>query len=1105
MVSNTRTSQGLNLRSLLIRCLACQVALAGAVFAGDGISADPHADPSGQLPLVINEVMALNASILQDAQRQFDDWIEIYNATDEPIDMAGRYLTDDLTRPTKWRFPGNDPSATVVPARGYLIVWTDNDSADEGLHTNFRLSSAGEEIALFDADGSTLMDSMAFDEQHVDISYGRFPDGSKDLRFMGEPSPGQTNVGKYDGLVAEVRFSHDSAFFVSPFELTLHCETEQADIYYTLDGSDPFSSARGRITGRRYAGPITIAKTSVVRAGGFRAGYKQSPEGMRNFVLLSENLLDFSSNLPIIVIDTAGRAINESQQTPALVSIVDTPKRARASVTEEPDYVGRAALNVRGKSSAGFAKKQYHLEIWDARKRDLDVPLLGMPAESDWVLQGPYSDKSLMRNALAYQWSNDIGRYAPKTRFVEIFLNTSQDELSMADYIGVYVFMEKIKIGPNRVDIVGLDPDDVNEPEISGGYIVKKDKSDGDDQFIRTSRGHTLACQSTGDVTDAQKEWILGYINSFESALYGSNFTDPVQGYANYIDAASFIDHHIMVELTKNIDGFRISTFMFKERSGKLSMGPIWDYNLSLGNANYLEGWLAAGWYNRLLSSGDYPWWRRLFEDPSFKRQYADRWFSLRKNLFTEDRLLAQVDEYALLLREAQARNFEKWRILGSYIWPNWFIADSFDQEIVWMKGWLSDRLTWMDAQIGKEYAAPGPTLSPAGGAVEPGTALSLHAQAGTIYYSLDGTDPIEGQGGRSRSVSVYSGPLTLNQSTIIKARTLTNNQWSALGTAAFTVGPVAESLRITEIMYHPIDPNAEFIELTNISEIPINLKWVQFTQGIEYSFPDLELLPHEFILVVRDVTAFMALYGPDLPVAGQYTGSLNNQGEILEMRDATGALVSTVHFQNQWYEITDGRGFSLILQDPYTNDPKALSAKGLWRTSAYAGGSPGFDDIGMVPEPGAVVIMEVLANPAPGLSDWIELHNTTDQALDLGGWFLSDDIDNLSKYEIAPDVMIEPGAYLVFTRDMHFGNANDSGVHEPFALSADGETIYLHSGQQGTLTGYSEAAGFGPSLVGESYGRAQIDSDSSALVILVESSPGSANSPPKPAPMPLN
>jgi hypothetical protein len=316
MLSRKQMSQKLNLHFLIIQCLLCQLALTGAVLAG----ADPLTAPSGPvilrgqvLPIVINEVMALNTRTAQDAQGQYNDWIELYNATDIPIDMAGRYLTDDLTQPTKWRFPETDASATVVPAYGHLIVWTDNDTADAGLHANFKLASAGEEIGLFAADGNTLMDSLAFDEQHADISYGRFPDGSSDTRYMAQPSPGQPNVGQYEGLVADVSFGRKSEFFVSPFELTLHCDTDQAVIYYTLDGSDPFSSARGRITGRRYAGPITISKTAIVRSVGFRPDYKQSQISERSFVRLSDNVLDFSSNLPIIVIDTAGRSINESQ------------------------------------------------------------------------------------------------------------------------------------------------------------------------------------------------------------------------------------------------------------------------------------------------------------------------------------------------------------------------------------------------------------------------------------------------------------------------------------------------------------------------------------------------------------------------------------------------------------------------------------------------------------------------------------------------------------------------------------------------------------------------------------------------------------------------
>ncbi len=196
----------------------------------------------------------------------------------------------------------------------------------------------------------------------------------------------------------------------------------------------------------------------------------------------------------------------------------------------------------------------------------------------------------------------------------------------MSDYVGVYVLMEKIKQGENRVNITKLEPSDNAEPQITGGYIVKKDKLDSGDLTFRTSYGQSLIYLEPDrtEITQPQQNWIKSYLNEFESVLYGTNFTDPVNGYAGYIDVDSFIDHHIIVELAKNIDGFRLSTYMFKDRGGRLNMGPVWDYNLSLGNADYLQGWIPDGWYYSQLSNTEYPWWRRLFEDPHVRLRYAD-------------------------------------------------------------------------------------------------------------------------------------------------------------------------------------------------------------------------------------------------------------------------------------------------------------------------------------------------------------------------------------------------------------------------------------------------------------------------------------------------
>ena len=610
--------------------IACLIGSAGTFFSGN-----VQAQPVGQrqLPkmLAINEFMASNSTFLQDPQGQYDDWIEIHNYGANEIDVDGMYLTDDLSVPTKWQVSGSGRAATIIPAGGFLLIWADGDIADPGLHANFRLSADGEEISLFDIDGKTLVDSIVFGEQVTDISYGRYPDAGENLRFFGLPTPGAANIEVYEDFVADVQFSHQSDLYDRAFHVTLATETEDVVIYYTLDGSEPYDlTAAGRFPqGRIYTGPIAIASSTVLRAKAIKTGWKASNVGTRMYLFSNRDVQNFSSNLPIAVIETFDKRINQTSQTLAFARFIEPTVGGRARLTDPADFSGRMGINVRGKSSAGFAKKQYHLEAWNDHDEDVDVSILGLPPESDWILQGPYSDKTLIRNYLAYRWSNDIGRYAVRTRLIEVFLNTNGGGVSFDDYIGVYVFMEKIKRGPNRVDIAELRASHDAEPEISGGYMFKKDKLDSGEPTFSTSMGQTLIYlePSGSEITAPQKQWLRNYLNEFETVLYRSDFTDPVNGYAKYIDVDSFIDHHILVELCKNIDGFRLSTYMYKDRGGKLNMGPVWDYNLSLGNADYLQGWMPTGWYYSQLSNAQYPWWRRLFEDPAFRLRYADRWF----------------------------------------------------------------------------------------------------------------------------------------------------------------------------------------------------------------------------------------------------------------------------------------------------------------------------------------------------------------------------------------------------------------------------------------------------------------------------------------------
>ena len=198
-----------------------------------------------------------------------------------------------------------------------------------------------------------------------------------------------------------------------------------------------------------------------------------------------------------------------------------------------------------------------------------------------------------------------------------------------------------------------------------------------------------------------------------------------------------------------------------------------------------------------------------------------------------------------------------------------------------------------------------------------------------------------------------YTGPVTLLQSTRVKARALSGSTWSALNEAVYAVGPVAESLRISEIMYHPLDtgnpddPNTEYVELTNIADQSINLNMVRFAKGIDYTFPSFDLPAGGYCLVVKDLAAFQAKYGSKLPVVGQYTGSLDNAGEHVELVDAADETIQSFAYADDWFKSTDGQGFSLTVKDPKTSDASSLNDKNAWRPSTAIGGSPGVSDPG--------------------------------------------------------------------------------------------------------------------------------------------------------------
>jgi len=422
-----------------------------------------------------------------------------------------------------------------------------------------------------------------------------------------------------------------------------------------------------------------------------------------------------SSNLPIIVIDTEGKKIVDEPKIDAHMGIIDNGEGKLNYITDSFNgYNGRIGIEIRGQSSQQFDKKQYAIETRDTLGNDIDVSLLGLPKESDWVLNASYIDKSLLRNVLAYKIFNDMGRYASRTRFCELIIN--------GEYRGIYILQEKIKRDKNRVNISKLEPADTEGDKITGGYIIKIDKVDfGDKTWTSPYPPFQGATQKIvyvyyypdrEDINSAQAEYIKNYVTNFEKVMNASNYNDPFYGYLNYIDLDSFVDMFLIFELSKNVDSYRLSTFFYKDRNKKLCAGPIWDFDLSFGLPDYYEGWSTEGWQYKVYLGGDYwqnPFWvSKLYNDPVFKNKFAKRWNELKNNILSYETISKFIDDCVNKISDAKTRNFEKWNQCFdgvTYIWPNKNKFTSYEAEINYLKNWIKQRLDWLNKNVPAEYS----------------------------------------------------------------------------------------------------------------------------------------------------------------------------------------------------------------------------------------------------------------------------------------------------------------------------------------------------------------------------------------------------------------
>lgn len=414
-----------------------------------------------------------------------------------------------------------------------------------------------------------------------------------------------------------------------------------------------------------------------------------------------------SSNLPIVVLNTGNQTLSDSDIT-ASMGIIYNGNMGQRNYLTDPwnNYNGKVAIRFRGHSSRTFEKKPYALETVDAMGSKISVPILGMPAENDWNLIAMYQDKSLIRIPFTYNLAAQMGHYAPRSRNVELVVN--------GEYRGVYALMEKPKRDKFRIDVSSLAPTDNSFPDITGGYVVKIDRTDKSGWYSMLPGDQTnshfyyqYVYPKDVDITVLQKSYIKSYMDSFETVMNSPFFADPLIGYQKYIDVNSFIDFFIINELSKNVDAYRLSTYLYKHnisRGGKLYIGPVWDYDLAWHNCDYGNAFDFNGWEYQLTDSV-YPtprWWSKFLQDSNFVNKLYCRWDQLRQNILDVNSLYAYIDATASELNESQQRNFKQWPILGTYIFPNPQNQTNatYQSEIADFKTWIANRITWVDGAI---------------------------------------------------------------------------------------------------------------------------------------------------------------------------------------------------------------------------------------------------------------------------------------------------------------------------------------------------------------------------------------------------------------------
>ena len=531
----------------------------------------------------------------------------------------------------------------------------------------------------------------------------------------GAPGSGTGGAAVNPTLIGAVAFSTPSQSFKGMLSVGMTTVIAGAEIRYTTDGTVPTASSP------LYGGTaLNLTATTQLRAQPFSGG---AAAGTLSTAIYIARTFDLSSKLPIMILDGYGKgASTDKDVTKDAAVMIWEPVAGTAVLTALPTIASRAGYHLRGQSSANFPQKPYKVELWDNANADAKYAVLGMPADADWALIAPYYDRALIRNPFIYTLGKDMGLEAPRTQYVEVYINHAARAVAETDYQGIYWLTETIENNGHRVNLKELKPDDTTAPAVSGGYIFKFDQAAAEEPKLMCTGSNAISgglgggmagggtCWTDLEVVDPeplgaeQKTWLTQHIQTFHNLLH----TNPIGDYASVIDVPSFVDYLIVNELSRNVDAYVRSAYYHKDRDAKLKAGPLWDYNFSLavGGANTVAPAPATNGFQFQGSRNVNNWYPRLTSDPAFMTQVKARYKALRANLLSQ----ASIDSRIAMLRTpldtaSVARDYAKWPV--SSVLPNGRngivsgpAVPTWDEQVQAMQTFITARLAWMDMQL---------------------------------------------------------------------------------------------------------------------------------------------------------------------------------------------------------------------------------------------------------------------------------------------------------------------------------------------------------------------------------------------------------------------